>query len=165
MAILFVIRSDAVSAVVTTFARRDHYRLDDGTLVPVCVTPAWCVSCARFVPAERVETENALRERLARLEHFARNPGWIPPDEWVRPGELVDLRLRLRWRASRTAPPRCLLCGDTAIVELLESGPTDIAGVGTCTVEVQFADVTPQAGEASRRIYGIDGDRIAEEFA
>lgn len=75
-----------------------YYVCHDGTEVPIPAQTAWCQHCGKVVSAERCPDVDEI-------------------DRWIAdaPQYRHELECIRRWRLLRKSPPRCLICGDTAV--------------------------------------------------
>jgi hypothetical protein len=139
-------------------ANSHFYVLEDRSLLPVRVWPAWCERCLMFMAAEQIFPVAEEAKELNEIEYFAKRPGLIPPDRHFPIRHLPELRLRKKWRASRRSPAKCLVCGSTQITSTWPGPEVEIPGRGKCVGGFRaFADMwgPPDA------YYDPEGNRVA----
>lgn len=109
--------------------RGNYYELPDGSHVEVTSCPCWCLNCGTVTDGEWIETIEELEQHLVDLnnsnsgayqfheksEGIAQIPGMPRQRIGFRENAIEKTIERLRWRQMRTAPPKCILCGSTAI--------------------------------------------------
>lgn len=109
--------------------RGNYYELPDGSHVDLSSRPCWCVTCNTVTDGEWVETLQELEDELKDLhdpnsELFqfhekSEEIGQIPGHPFKRIGfrekAIERTHERITWRKLRTAPPKCIICGSTAI--------------------------------------------------
>jgi hypothetical protein len=135
-----------------------YYRLADGAALHVAKWPIWCYGCGAFTLGEWLPSVEELRQAISECEHYAARPGWIPHDRYIDIKGLPDLRVRERWREARTAPPRCLDCGSSAIVLMQDQSGVEVPGEGWCTARFwSFADAA--SPHVLDRYYTPEGER------
>ena len=136
------------------------YRVDEETWIPLFHAPAWCAGCRAVVSAEILLDLNDIDRELSRFAtgmpdyagpwksdrwfYIARVFGQSGSDaavqQWEELRDMLDAMRR--WRQERTAYPRCLSCGSTAIVEALAFEPNSTSE--TCGVCGSLLSVTTQ---------------------
>jgi hypothetical protein len=142
MAMLFQFNLDGQTYGLST-AKRHFYVLDDGSLLPVRVWPAWCERCRTFTASEQIFPIADELNELKEVEYFAERPGLIPPDRRFSIGELPNLRLRKNWRDKRRSTPKCLDCGSVDITSIWPGPEVDIPGRGKCVARfIGWGDVS-----------------------
>ena len=131
-------------------SRGNYYRLADGAEIELYSGPVWCERCAEATHGEEIESVQQIDRRIADLERLAaeirremtRPPLPTPdaPGDRDQQEQIAELRLRREWRSRRRSPPKCLICGSTAIVPLGHGNPIRITGgtvrcqcVGLCS--------------------------------
>lgn len=139
-------------------ANRRFYVLEDGSLLPIRVWPAWCERCQTFTAAEQILPVGEEAKELSEVEYFADRPGLIPPDRRVPIGRLPELRLRRRWREKRLSPAKCLACGSANIIPIWPGSEVEIPARGDCVARfLGWADMSGPPDE----YYSPEGDRVA----
>jgi hypothetical protein len=88
-------------------SRHNYYCLDDGTRVPLSITPVWCRRCRKFTLGEWIESMAEIEDRVAEYSR------WELSDQ--RTKIMERLERRKRWRSQRRSPARCLRCFTTDI--------------------------------------------------
>lgn len=143
------------------YADPEHfYVLEDGSLLPVSVWPAWCESCQKFVAGELIHSIEDEDKELEELEYFAKHPGHIPPDRQVDLGNLPELRVRQIWRKKRTSPAKCMACGSESITSIRPEPEIEIPGRGKCVGRFGGWVDASSAGGPHKKLYTPGGDRI-----
>lgn len=166
MASIFEFQLEGKSySVMLFFAEPEHfYVLDDGSLLPISVWPAWCESCQRCVAGERILSIEEEDKQLEEFEYFAQHPGHIPPDRSVSLWNLPELRVRKKWRRSRTSPAKCLVCGSAFIISTCPNLEAEIPGRGKCVGHFSgWADACRDGGP-SKELFTPEGDRISSKL-
>jgi hypothetical protein len=136
---------------------RHFYVLEDGSLLPIRVWPAWCERCEKFTPAERIGSAAEEDRELSEVEYFMERPGLIPPDRDLPIRQLPELRVRKSWRAQRVSPEKCLICGSTQVTLIDPGREVDIPGRGRCVASFRgWADMSSPPDE----YYSPEGDRL-----
>lgn len=161
MAALFEFELQGKSySLMIFYADPEHfYVLEDGSLLPVSVRPAWCEACEKFVAGEHIRSMEEEERELEELEYFAQHPGHIPPDRHVNFQKLPGLRERKKWRRKRTSPAKCLVCGSASIKSIPPESEVEIPGRGKCAGGFRaFADACCD-GE-HRKLFTPEGDRV-----
>lgn len=142
------------------------YLLPDGTQLGVSQSACWCNACGAFALVEQMESLAQYDAWIAEAEPFLMYPGRLAhryEDPMAQSRlelhvkYLPELRRRREWRATRRSPPRCLECGSTRTIQLLDGRETDVPGVGRATLRVRAL-----TGDfwAPPRLYTPEGERI-----
>jgi hypothetical protein len=106
-----------------------NYRLPDKSLLRIEQEAAWCEGCHSFGIAEVIPSIEELNARLQELQTPTQKLLFIFRTQEAIGSAIDELRTRLRWRASRKSPARCLVCGSRAIT------PVRFADDRTCVVK------------------------------
>jgi hypothetical protein len=131
-------------------SRGNYYRFVGGAEIQLYSDPVWCERCAKVTHGEKIESVQEIDKRIADLERLAaeirremtRPPLPTPdaPGDRHQQEQIAELKLRREWRMRRGSPPKCLVCGSTAIVPLKHGRPVRIAAgtvrcdcVGMCS--------------------------------
>ncbi|WP_425616661.1 hypothetical protein NA78x_000313 [Anatilimnocola sp. NA78] len=141
--------SDNVFSLYSAFL---NYRLDDNLLLPVRQADCWCYTCQQITIAEQIESIDEMQAELRTL---------LDPNEEeklmiafiVTPIEqrIAELHTRIQWRQRRTAPAKCLHCGQ-AEIELLpckDEFPHPVTGERVRVVSRGWAEAGPWEAEFS----------------
>ena len=106
---------------VANFAgsHRNVYALAQGFTLSMITMPVWCRCCGQVSNGERIESLTEIDQLLADLcdpdstvcRRFA---PFAARDEFIH-NIREEALLRRRWRETRSAPPKCISCGSTAI--------------------------------------------------
>lgn len=141
------------------YAEPEHfYVLEDGSLLPVSVRPAWCESCQKFVPGEQIFPIEEEDTRLEELEYFAEHPGHIPSDRDVSLRNLPERRVRRKWRHKRTSPAKCLVCGSASITLIWPGSEVEIPGRGKCAGG--FSGFADAYNGGRKELFTPEGERV-----
>ncbi|HEX8915109.1 MAG TPA: hypothetical protein VF796_22350 [Humisphaera sp.] len=153
-------------------SRGNYYELPDGTHVDLRSEPVWCHACAKVTHGEEIEPLAEIEKLVADLRDpsseayrsimRATDPlldGLLPRDKFRR-SRLEDLDRRRRWRALRVAPPKCIRCGSTDILQLPVGTPVAIPGTGR-TVLVHIRGMC--STDFNEWFFTVDGDRIPRD--
>ena len=92
-----------------------NYRLPDKSLLGIEQEVVWCEGCRSFGSAEVIPTIEQLDTRNQELQTPTQKLLFLFGSEKAINGAIDELRIRLRWRAGRRSPARCLACGSTSI--------------------------------------------------
>jgi hypothetical protein len=139
-----------------------HYRLADGTQLPILQQPAWCPACRRFVIAEEIPSVQSLQQEITRyrsadrdtLQQWAFASNGSPVAEHV-----AELLRYVEWRQGRQSPPRCLECGAVEPVPIPRSGEfahpqtgerVVVAGIGFADTAHWFAEFSPEGEQLAK---------------
>lgn len=109
-------------------SRGNYYEFEDGSTLEVLTTPVWCRRCGGITDGEEVESVEAIDRKIAELHDTTSTAYKIVArgvlhelsgggDEFLRE-RIEELRLRRRWREHRQAPPKCIECGSSDLVQL-----------------------------------------------
>jgi hypothetical protein len=129
-----------------TFSAFLHYRLRDGSTLPVEQQPAWCATCRDF----RLADDALLRLALA---------------EQVLVEALNEIDRRIDWRRTRIGPARCLECGSSAITPIPCAGtfahpatgePVSVVNSGFAVTPSWQADFSSEGGN----LIPVDSKRL-----
>lgn len=142
-------------------SRGNYYRLADGREITLHSRPVWCEQCAKVTHGEEIESVQAIDKQIADLERLAAEirremtrpplPAPDAPGDRHQQEQIAELKLRREWRLQRSSPPKCLICGSTAIVPLEHGKPVRIAGgtvrcdcVGMCSTNFNEWRFSPE---------------------
>src|SRR5689334_13151468 len=88
------------------------YLLDSGQKLGVEQTFAWCENCNKIVWAERIPDLDQIEAELKQSSEFfdqSKSHDLLEANKF--PSYLESEELRIEWRQTRKAPPKCLECG------------------------------------------------------
>lgn len=126
MGINLLYRIDGVTVAGVGDGIDVNYLLDDGYLLPVDQSPAWCRDCNRLrmvedLPTvERAVTEFTNADRYT-LRVFQQSSLAFAIAMWH--------RRRCEWRLKRSSPAKCFYCGGTNYFQIVENRCCDpVAG-------------------------------------
>lgn len=92
-----------------------NYRLPDKSMLGIEQEAVWCEGCRSFGSAEVVPSIEELNARIQELQTPTQKLLFIFRTQEAMNIAIAELHTRLRWRAARKSPARCLACGSTAI--------------------------------------------------
>jgi hypothetical protein len=92
-----------------------NYRLPDKSLLGIEQEAAWCEGCGSFGSAEVVPSTEELNGRVKELQTPTQKLLVMYRTQAAINRAIAELHTRLKWRAERKAPARCLACGSVAI--------------------------------------------------
>lgn len=153
---------------VANFAgsHRNVYALARGISLSMEITPVWCQGCRGMSNGERIDSLEEIDRMLADLSDpdskvcrlFANS---VDRDEFLQ-GMREDALLRRRWRETRSAPPKCIHCGSTAVfvVPLREpfANPDGPGTIELCPVGIYTENF---GNDDPYQYFTPEGDRIA----
>lgn len=149
------------------FSESDNlfYVQEDGILLPILITPAWCDLCKKIRNSEIVESLDKLDAHIADLENPNSEICQISRKMYgkrhLHAGEanLKELKseaqLRRRWLIGRVSPPKCLSCGTTTIIPL-QHKETVVTPAGPIYLQVRGLC----SGDFPPAYYSTEGDHI-----
>ncbi len=85
------------------FGRFYAYLLPDQSILSLPFIAVWCRECREVTHGEEMPTVGEIQDQLA-----------ASMSDW----EQEDLRILLKWRPQRLAPPKCLYCGSSDFVPI-----------------------------------------------
>jgi hypothetical protein len=106
---------DETDPYIICFFSTLNYRLPDQSLLGIEQEAAWCEECRSFGSAEFIPSIEDLNARVQELQTPTQKHLFIYQTQEAIIGAIDQLRTRMRWRAARKSPARCLACGSTAI--------------------------------------------------
>jgi len=147
--------------------RGNYYQLPDGSKLNVHGKPAWCRQCQAFLEAEWIQSVPELEKAITDYSDIDSTESQrVLQLSFVRDKaeslarRLSERTIRLQWREGRAAPPKCLECGTTDVIDLGDGqeiaspcspGTLTICWVGMCSTAFRNYFYTPE------------GDRILME--
>ena len=144
--------------------RGNYYQLPDGSKLNVYGSPVWCRQCQAFSEAEWLQSIPELEQAVANYSDVnSAESQRILQSDLIRDKSgylaerLTESEIRLQWRRNRTAPPKCLECGTTDVMDLGDGQEiTSPCSPGTLTIEW-----VGMCSTAFRNyFYTTEGDRI-----
>lgn len=151
-------------------SRGNYYEFSESDRLDLHSVPVWCHRCGKITHGEDLSTVREIDEQIRDLDdpssQLYRMTRHGVLEELSGKGEeflqdrVNELQRRRSWRLTRKAPPKCLHCGTTDILELLEGVPVpnprgdgriQIDCVGMCSTIFNQWFFTPE------------GDRIARD--
>lgn len=126
-----------------------NYRLPDNSLLGIEQQAAWCEECGSFGSAEIIPSLEDLKTRIQELQTPTPKLLFIYRTQDSIRDTIAELHTRLRWRADRRSPARCLACGSTAItpVQFGEDRSCVVNGKLLTETEQGFADTADWIAE------------------
>jgi len=127
LAVFIQFEDDTGTVVADVVTNIDKYLMPDGSQMVIEVVPAWCCTCRTIVVVESLqspdEMERKVRETYGSFPKSAMFPPQVlasnvPPH--VSRRMLDAARWRIVWEL-RKSPPRCLECGGTDFLLILEA--------------------------------------------
>jgi len=157
-----------------------EYVISDNVFLHMKRTYGWCYSCKEIKPIEvlpdkpklekELEVLNSTRKRWTALTEFKSNRALETVDEKIK--EIQDC---LKFLNLRKAPPRCLTCGSTDVVNIVRPNVQEGESVqlafthpgcgGTFTVKNSRNDSGIRFNwRIYRRLYSVNGQFISKEI-
>jgi hypothetical protein len=152
---------------VANFAgsHRNVYALAPGVRLSMRTTPVWCRECHGVSNGERIDSLEEIDRLLADLSDPNSKAYRLFADSVDRDGFLQGMRQdalhRRRWRETRSAPPKCIRCGSTAVfVVPLREPFANPDGPGTIELRPVGMYTENFGGGDPYQYFTPEGDRI-----
>jgi len=151
-------------------SRGNYYELSESDHIDVHAGLVWCHCCNAITEGEELSTVDEIERQISDLHdpttELYQSTRYGLVEKLTKGGEnylrdrIEELQRRLRWRAARLSPPKCIVCGSTDIMPLPTGEPIpsprgegqiQVHVVGMCSTSFREWYFTPE------------GDRIPRE--